>query len=126
MKKFSRPLIWFGLFLLLIVSLRAQTKPSGEPRDRILILVSIDALRWDYLQKFKDQTPNLNKLAVEGVRAEKMIPMFPTMTFPNHQTIVTGLRPEHHGIIHNNMYDPDSKKTFAFNKYDPQETFWWG
>jgi predicted AlkP superfamily pyrophosphatase or phosphodiesterase len=89
-----------------------------------LILVSIDAFRADYLQKFKP--PHLLKLATDGVHAEKMIPMFPSMTFPNHQTIITGLRPEHHGVIHNNFYDSERKQFFAFNKYKPEDTFWWG
>lgn len=126
MKKISRLLIWLSVVVLLISQTNAETKKSVVPGDRILILVSIDAFRADYLQKFKTQTPNLNKLAVEGVHAEKMIPMFPTMTFPNHQTIVTGWRPEHHGVIHNNFFDPERKQTFAFNKYKPEDTFWWG
>jgi predicted AlkP superfamily pyrophosphatase or phosphodiesterase len=123
MKKISFLLIRFFLFLLLISSSHAEPN-SVPPRDRILILVSIDAFRADYLQKFKP--PHLLKLANDGVHAEKMIPMFPSMTFPNHQTIVTGLRPEHHGVIHNNFYDPERKESFAFNKYKPEDTFWWG
>ena len=94
------------------------------PQERILILVSLDAFRWDYLQKYK--APNLTKLATEGVHAERLIPMFPSMTFPNHHTIVTGLRPAHHGVIHNNIYDPGTKETFAFNKPELQGSQWWG
>lgn len=123
MKKFSRFLIWFALLGLLIPPTPAATN-SVAPRDRILILVSIDAFRADYLQKFKP--PHLTRLAVEGVHAEKLIPMFPTMTFPNHQTIVTGVRPEHHGVVHNNFFDPERKATFAFNKYKLEDSFWWG
>jgi predicted AlkP superfamily pyrophosphatase or phosphodiesterase len=52
--------------------------------------------------------------------------MFPTMTFPNHHTIVTGWRPAHHGVIHNNIYDPTTKETFAFNKPELQGPQWWG
>ena len=48
------------------------------------------------------------------------------MTFPNHHTIVTGLRPAHHGVIHNNIYDPVSKEIFAFNKPELQGPQWWG
>jgi predicted AlkP superfamily pyrophosphatase or phosphodiesterase len=48
------------------------------------------------------------------------------MTFPNHQTIVTGLRPARHGIIHNNFHDPVTKTTFAFNKPEQQGPEWWG
>ncbi len=125
MKKISWLLICLCVVALCVFQTRAETK-SVAPKDRILILVSIDAFRADYLKKFKDQTPNLNRLAAEGVHAEKMIPMFPSMTFPNHQTIVTGWRPEHHGIIHNNFFDPERKQTFAYNKYKPEDSFWWG
>ncbi|MFQ6674019.1 MAG: ectonucleotide pyrophosphatase/phosphodiesterase, partial [Fidelibacterota bacterium] len=51
------------------------------------------------------ETPNLDALAASGVRAEALIPVFPSKTFPNHLTMVTGLYPEHHGIVSNTMYD---------------------
>ncbi|MSU57961.1 MAG: alkaline phosphatase family protein [Pedosphaera sp.] len=108
----------------LFFTARAATAPSVAPRDRILILISLDAFRWDYLQKFP--TPNLKRLATGGVHAERLIPMFPTMTFPNHHTIMTGWRPAHHGVIHNNIYDPVTKGTFAFNKPELQGPEWWG
>jgi predicted AlkP superfamily pyrophosphatase or phosphodiesterase len=123
MKTISRLLIRFALLLLLVSQTHGETNPVS-PHDRILILISIDGFRADYLQKFKP--PHLMKLAAEGVHAKKLIPMFPTMTFPNHQTIVTGLRPEHHGVVHNNFFDPERKEFFAFNKYKPGDTFWWG
>jgi predicted AlkP superfamily pyrophosphatase or phosphodiesterase len=110
--------------LLVVLTGCKQPAPSAAPRERILILVSLDAFRWDYLQKYK--APNLSKLAAEGVHAKKLIPMFPTMTFPNHHTIVTGWRPAHHGVIHNNIYDPTTKETFAFNKPELQGPQWWG
>lgn len=113
-----------GMVLLFVLIARAPAAQPAPPADRILILISLDAFRWDYLQKF--QPTNLNRLAAEGVHAKKLIPMFPTLTFPNHHTIVTGLRPEHHGIIHNNMYDPATKETFAFNKSELQGPQWWG
>jgi ectonucleotide pyrophosphatase/phosphodiesterase family protein 5 len=69
-----------------------------------LILVSIDGFRPDYLGR--GVTPNLNALAAHGVRAAAMHPSFPSVTFPNHYTLVTGLRPDHHGIVGNKMEDP--------------------
>lgn len=69
----------------------------------IVLLVSIDGFRPDYLQRGK--TPVLAQLAAEGATGP-MQPSFPTKTFPNHYTIVTGLRPDHHGIVNNNMVDP--------------------
>src|SRR5688500_14731720 len=62
-----------------------------------VILISLDGYRYDYLDKF--QPPTLNKLAREGVRAKWMIPSFPTKTFPNHYTVVTGLYPQNHGLV---------------------------
>jgi predicted AlkP superfamily pyrophosphatase or phosphodiesterase len=121
---FRRSWRLLNLVSFFIFTLSATAAPSVAPRDRILILVSLDAFRWDYPQKYK--APNLSKLAAEGVQAERLIPAFPSMTFPNHHTIVTGLWPEHHGMIHNNMFDPVLKKTFAFNKPELNGPEWWG
>jgi len=119
-----RFLVWLSAVSLLVLALGAPAAQSVPPRERILILISLDAFRWDYLQKYK--APNLSKLAADGVHAERLIPMFPSMTFPNHHTIVTGLRPARHGVIHNNIYDPVTKETFAFNKPELQGPQWWG
>ncbi|MYN16266.1 alkaline phosphatase family protein [Rugamonas sp. FT107W] len=69
----------------------------------LTILVSIDGMRADYLER--GVTPNLSRLAAHGARAVAMRPSFPSITFPNHYTLVTGLRPDHHGIVDNNMDD---------------------
>ncbi|MCF8264872.1 MAG: alkaline phosphatase family protein, partial [Melioribacteraceae bacterium] len=63
------------------------------------ILVSFDGFRWDYLNR--GITPNLNKIAESGVKAISMEPCFPSKTFPNHLSIITGMYPENHGIISN-------------------------
>ncbi len=80
----------------------AQVKPIKDLKPTV-ILISIDGLRYDYLDKYSPG--NLKNLAKTGVRAKWMIPSFPTKTFPNHYTVATGLYPEHHGIIENNIYD---------------------
>lgn len=69
-----------------------------------LILISIDGFRADYLDR--GVSPNLSALAAGGVRAERMIPSYPSITFPNHYTLVTGLYPDHHGIVNNTFEDP--------------------
>src|SRR5258705_3722912 len=81
------------LAVVIILLLWTTDLPVSEasPTNRILILISLDAFRSDYLQKFGP--PNLNRLASEGVHAEKLIPAFPSMTFPNHHTMATGLWP---------------------------------
>ncbi|HEY3519830.1 MAG TPA: alkaline phosphatase family protein, partial [Rhodanobacteraceae bacterium] len=77
-----------------------------------LILVSIDGYRPDYLQR--GLSPNLEALADRGVRAQWMTPSFPTLTFPNHYTLVTGLYPDHHGIVANEMEDPSIQPDHHF------------
>jgi predicted AlkP superfamily pyrophosphatase or phosphodiesterase len=69
-----------------------------------LILISIDGFRADYLGR--GVTPNLKALADEGAHAVRMAPSFPSLTFPNHYTLVTGLYPDHHGIVNNTFEDP--------------------
>jgi predicted AlkP superfamily pyrophosphatase or phosphodiesterase len=61
----------------------------------IVVLVSVDGWRWDYTERAR--VPNLNALAAQRVRAKGLIPSFPSKTFPNYCTIVTGLYPDHHG-----------------------------
>lgn len=120
---------WLVCLCLIALAARAggQTLDAVAPRDRILILVSLDGFRWDYLQKFKAQTPHLNELAAEGVHAQRLISAFPSLTFPNHYTIVTGLWPEHHGIVNNSMYDPNLKAEFhIMNNPGPTDGRWWG
>jgi len=89
-----------GLWLAAAVPAAAQTPPPPAPP--LTILVSIDGFRPDYLGR--GLTPNLNALAAGGAQAA-MRPSFPSKTFPNHYTLVTGLRPDEHGIVANNMED---------------------
>jgi len=78
--------------------------PGRDPGVPPLILVSIDGFSPAYLQR--GLTPNLQRLAESGVRAQAMRPSFPSMTFPNHYTLVTGLHPDRHGVVGNTMEDP--------------------
>ncbi|HEX5123214.1 MAG TPA: ectonucleotide pyrophosphatase/phosphodiesterase, partial [Rhodanobacteraceae bacterium] len=90
-----------------------------------VILVSIDGFRADYFDR--GLTPTLAALAADGVRADAMKPSFPTLTFPNHYTLVTGLTPDHHGIVNNRMVDPVSGKTFVYKDADSiADPAWWG
>ena len=105
---------FFGLFVF------AQ-KPIRD-LNPTLILISLDGFRYDYLNKFQPKT--LNDLAKKGVRAKWLIPSFPTKTFPNHYTIATGLYPEHHGIIENNIFDFDTIFTLD-KRAEVQNPRWW-
>jgi predicted AlkP superfamily pyrophosphatase or phosphodiesterase len=78
-----------------------------------VVLVSLDGFRYDYVERY--DAKNLLDMALRGVSAPKgMIPAYPSVTFPNHWTIVTGLYPEHHGIVANNFYDPARKEKYSY------------
>ncbi|RKP04785.1 alkaline-phosphatase-like protein, partial [Thamnocephalis sphaerospora] len=90
-----------------------------------VVMISVDGMRADYLDR--GRSPALTRMAREGVRAEYMEPSFPSITFPNHYTLVTGLRPESHGIISNTFYDPVLNDTFWYTR--PEQSWdskWWG
>ncbi|KAI8145331.1 alkaline-phosphatase-like protein [Fennellomyces sp. T-0311] len=126
--------VFFGMFLLmfkvvLIIVLHSEIRERGP--DRVLfngteyfgptvILISLDGFRNDYLAR--NVTPNLLHFAANGMRAEYMHPAFPSITFPNHWTMATGLHPESHGIVANEFYDPALKKEFSIMDDDKR---WW-
>jgi predicted AlkP superfamily pyrophosphatase or phosphodiesterase len=72
-----------------------------------VIMVSFDGFRSDYVSRFN--LPNFQSFIHEGAAAEGLIPSFPSKTFPNHYTLVTGLYPGHHGLVDNQFYDPAKK-----------------
>lgn len=120
-----RVLSLLALLLLCVGCAPSQLKSQGGAAQEALILVSIDGFRPDYLDR--GETPTLNALAADGVRAESLKPAFPTLTFPNHYTLVTGLYPDHHGIINNRFVDPVSGKRFVYNNAQTTEDpAWWG
>jgi alkaline phosphatase D len=78
-----------------------------------VILVSLDGFRYDYAKRYHAE--HLLALAAQGASTpEGMLPSYPSITFPNHYTIVTGLYPEHHGLVANNFYDPARKETYGY------------
>jgi predicted AlkP superfamily pyrophosphatase or phosphodiesterase len=97
--------ITIAIFLALLIVLPGFRKDSRKPFRNYVLLVSLDAFRWDYSKIYN--TPNLNKLAKDGVKADRMYSSFPTVTFPNHYSIATGLYPDHHGLINNSFSAPD-------------------
>jgi len=107
MRKFTTHLLSFT-FLLLTTLLHSQTN-----KDAYVVLVSMDGFRWDYQKQFN--LPNLKQIAKEGVHAKSMKPSYPSKTFPNHYSIVTGLYPDHHGIINNVFYDAQLNESFSLS-----------
>ena len=98
------------------------TETDGKP-PRIVLLVSIDGLPASILGS--GMLPTLDRVAAEGVRAEWMNASYPTLTFPNHYTLVTGLRPDRHGVIHNNMIDAHLGR-FISKEAMADDGRWWG
>lgn len=85
-------------------SLAQQQKPY-------VILISSDGFRYDYAKKFHAE--NLLAFSSRGIRAASMIPGYPSLTFPNHYSLITGLYPSHHGLVNNYFYDRSVKEEYA-------------
>lgn len=95
----------FMLSLFAAVSFSSCSNLKSEKESPYVVMVSLDAFRWDYDSIYG--TPVLDDIARNGVMAERLIPSFPTKTFPNHYSIATGLYPDHHGLVNNSFYAPD-------------------
>ncbi|THD65629.1 ectonucleotide pyrophosphatase/phosphodiesterase [Phenylobacterium sp.] len=122
----TRLLRYLALAASLVFAVAAPPALAQAPRPASLtILVSIDGFRADYLLRGK--TPALAAMAADGVRATAMRPSFPSITFPNHYTLVTGLRPDQHGIVDNTMEDPARPGVvFRLNRPDVvHDPIWW-
>jgi len=89
-----------------------------------VILVSLDGFRYDYERKYG--APHLAEMAKDGASTpEGMLPSYPSTTFPNHYTLVTGLRPEHHGIVAMEFYDPEHKANYRYSDLKTSEDGSW-
>ncbi len=90
-----------------------------------VVLASFDGFRHDYLTRV--DTPNFDRLADAGALADGLRSVFPSLTFPAHYSIATGLYPEQHGIVGNRFYDPMRDQQFNYrDRDDTQEGSWWG
>ncbi|KAG6491667.1 venom phosphodiesterase 2-like [Zingiber officinale] len=96
-------------------------RPLAKLSRPVVLLISSDGFRYGY--QFKTATPNIHRLIANGTEAEPgLISVFPTLTFPNHYSIVTGLYPPYHGIINNHFVDPISGASFTMKNHEPE---WW-
>lgn len=111
-------------FLTIVLVAFVLQSCYNEEAPRAVILVSIDGLHPNYLDTL--YTPNLLELAAKGVHAAYMEPVFPSKTFPNHYSLITGLYPANHGIVNNSMYDPDLRLFFRISDREAvSDHRWW-
>lgn len=123
MKRFSVALcLWLALFLS--GAARAQSASEGTGDERYVIVLSMDAFRWDLADRCN--TPTLDSLRRAGVYAETY-PVFPANTFPNHYSMATGLHPDHHNIVNNGFYDRSLGRDMSvFRMSDTRTPDFWG
>ncbi|KAL9154063.1 hypothetical protein ABFS82_10G089000 [Erythranthe guttata] len=97
------------------------SKSLSKLKRPVVIIVSFDGFRFGY--QYKTDTPNIDRLIKNGTETELgLIPVFPTLTFPNHYSIATGLYPTSHGIINNKFTDPTTGEQFTLRSREPK---WW-
>jgi predicted AlkP superfamily pyrophosphatase or phosphodiesterase len=127
----------FLFFLILCLTTRAyaqdttqqiipgRTNGAEQWQKPYLILISADGFRWDLADKY--HAVHLLSLRKGGVAAEKMIPSYPSVTFPNHYSLATGLYPSHHGIVNNTFYDLKKGKGYRVSdRTAVQDSSWYG
>src|SRR5258708_2574224 len=100
-------------------------KNSTEQQNKpYVILISVDGFRYDYAEKYKAE--HLMALANEGVKASSMVPCFPSVTFPNHYSMVTGLYPSHEGLVNNSFYDRKLHQFYSYKGKTATDSIWYG
>jgi predicted AlkP superfamily pyrophosphatase or phosphodiesterase len=114
---FSALLFLLILGFVLCLALLDKNVPST------LIIISLDGFRSEYLDRL--YTPAISELAQEGVRAKHLQAQFPTLTFPNHYSLVTGLYPDSHGIVANTFYSPEYNDYFSYKNSSALDGKWW-
>jgi predicted AlkP superfamily pyrophosphatase or phosphodiesterase len=122
----ARRLLLLAALLAVSTALAFAQRAGGDaPAAPLTVLVSFDGWRWDY--DTKAPAPALRALMARGVRAEGLIPAYPSKTVPNHYSIVTGLYPGHHGMIANVIRDPGTGLVFRrTDRAEVANAMWWG
>jgi predicted AlkP superfamily pyrophosphatase or phosphodiesterase len=90
-----------------------------------VILISADGFRYDYAEKYNAK--NINQMGQQGVKAKAMLPSYPSITFPNHWSIITGLYPSHHGIVDNYFKDYNRNESYKMSsQQNAEDGSWYG
>jgi predicted AlkP superfamily pyrophosphatase or phosphodiesterase len=102
-----------------------RTNSPDQQKKPYVILISADGFRYDFAKKYEAE--HLLALSANGIQAEAMIPSFPSLTFPNHYTLVTGLYPSHHGLVNNSFYDRKKQDRYSMSAKDKvSDSSWYG
>ena len=102
-----------------------RANSAAQQQKPYVIYISADGFRYDLADKY--HATNLLALRAKGVAAASMRPSYPSVTFPNHYTLATGLYPSHHGLVDNTFYDPKKGKGYRINNRTAvQDSSWYG
>jgi alkaline phosphatase D len=112
------------LRLICLALLFACASAFAQSQKPYVVLVSLDGFRYDYAEKY--QAKNILAIRDAGSSAKALIPCFPSVTFSNHLSIITGLYPEHHGIVMNHFYDPARNAEYSNSKTAPDGSWYSG
>lgn len=94
---------------------------EDNPADHV-ILISIDGFRSEFYQESHRPSPMLQKMAKEGVQADGVSGIFPSLTYPSHTTLVTGSYPETHGVYYNSLFNEESRQSRWYFYHDDIKT----
>src|ERR1700678_606852 len=98
-----------------VITVQNPPNTAAQQKKHYVVLISLDGFRYDYPRIYG--APHLQKMGTKGASAPNgMLPAYPSLTFPNHISIITGLYPEHHGIVANSFWDPAREQTYVYTQ----------
>ena len=115
---------WILLLGLVWPVFTGATVASAQTASSTVVLIGLDGFHPSYLER--PQSRHLRELSRSGAQARSLIPVFPTLTFPNFYTMATGLYPEHHGIVSNTMVDSTLGRFTLRDRAAVRDPRWWG
>jgi alkaline phosphatase D len=109
-------------FILAVLLFFNFHQAFSQEEKAYVLMISFDGFRYDYVDQYP--TPNFDAFIKKGVAANSLIPSFPSKTFPNHYTLVTGLYPANHGLVDNTFYDKSRDVIYSMNKKELVQDFY--
>lgn len=102
-----------------------QTNSSTAQKAPYVVMISLDGFRHDYIKKYNPLF--LGSIVNEGIQAKRLTPVFPSKTFPNHYSLITGLYAGNHQLVANRFYDPELKESYQLgNSKVTRDGKWYG